>query len=180
MRDHLFVSYAWEDGALAEWLVRKLTALGYRVWCDRFKVLGGDRWPRDIDGAIKQRTFRMLALLSRHSLEKANPAKERMLGLALGRDRGESFLIPLNVDGLAPTDLGWELSDLNYIAFENWAAGLDALLTTLEKTDAPRPLIREGPAIAAETFFAQAATLDPRHCIFAYPWDAHVSSVARQ
>ena len=27
--DHLFISYAWEDGALAEWLALKLTAAGY-------------------------------------------------------------------------------------------------------------------------------------------------------
>jgi len=33
-RDHLFISYATEDGALAEWLTLKLTAAGYRVWCD--------------------------------------------------------------------------------------------------------------------------------------------------
>lgn len=63
-RDHLFISYAWEDGALAEWLARKLTAAGYRVWIDRFKMLGGERWPKDIDRAIKTRTFRMIALLS--------------------------------------------------------------------------------------------------------------------
>ena len=50
-REHLFISYAWEDGALAEWLTLKLTAEGYRVWCDRFKILGGERWPEDIDDA---------------------------------------------------------------------------------------------------------------------------------
>jgi hypothetical protein len=30
-RDHLFISYAWENGAFAEWLALKLTAEGYRV-----------------------------------------------------------------------------------------------------------------------------------------------------
>ena len=43
-RDHIFISYAWEDAALAEWLARKLMALGYAVWIDRFKLLGGDVW----------------------------------------------------------------------------------------------------------------------------------------
>jgi hypothetical protein len=74
VRDHLFISYAWEDGALAEWLTLKLTAAGYRVWCDRFKMLGGERWPEDIDDAIKTQTFRMLHLLSKHSLHKENPS----------------------------------------------------------------------------------------------------------
>jgi hypothetical protein len=50
---------------------------------DRLKLLGGERWPKDIDTAIKARTFRMVALLSRSSKDKPNPAKERQLALAL-------------------------------------------------------------------------------------------------
>src|SRR5437660_515138 len=38
----LFISYATEDAALAQWLTLKLTAAGYRVWCDRVKLLGGE------------------------------------------------------------------------------------------------------------------------------------------
>src|SRR5688572_10771137 len=137
-RDHLFVSYAWENAALADWLVRKLTALGYRVWCDRFKLLGGERWPRDIDRAIKTRTFRMLALISKFSLEKENPSKERQLALAIGKERQEDFLIPLNVDGRSATEVGWQLTDLTWVPFENWADGLTQLLGVLEKAGTPR------------------------------------------
>ena len=71
--EHLLINYATEDWALAEWLTRKLTAEGYRVWCDRFKLLGGESYPKEIDDAIKNRTFRMLSLLSRASLTKPNP-----------------------------------------------------------------------------------------------------------
>src|SRR5438045_6308152 len=46
VRDHLFISYATEDRSLAEWLTRKLTADGYRVWCDCFSLLGGESYPR--------------------------------------------------------------------------------------------------------------------------------------
>lgn len=93
-RDHLFISYATEDAALAEWLTLKLTAGGYRVWCDRVKLLGGESYPRNIDAAIEKRTFRMLALISRSSKSKDNPVKERTKALALGRQRKEDFLIP--------------------------------------------------------------------------------------
>lgn len=51
-RDHVFISYASEDAALAEWLARKLTAAGYGVWMDRLKLLGGDDCARDIDKAV--------------------------------------------------------------------------------------------------------------------------------
>ena len=66
--NHLFISYATEDGDLAEWLTLRLTTEGYKVWCDRVKLLGGESYPRDIDKAIKTQTFRMLALISKNSL----------------------------------------------------------------------------------------------------------------
>lgn len=83
MRDHLFLSYATEDWPLAEWLTRRLTAEGYRVWCDRFKLLGGESYPKDIDIALEHETFRVLALLSRSSLHKDNPRRERTKALNL-------------------------------------------------------------------------------------------------
>ena len=56
-QDHLFISYASENGILAEWLTLRLTAEGYKVWCDRTKLLGGESYPLDIDKAIKESTF---------------------------------------------------------------------------------------------------------------------------
>lgn len=158
-RDHLFISYAWEDGALAEWLALKLTAEGYRVWCDRFQLLGGERWPNDIDFAIKHRTFRVLHLLSHHSLNKENPSKERQLALTLSKERNEGFLIPLNLDRIKPSDLPWQLTDINFIPFHNWADGLKQLLKKLDSCQAPRPTGIEGRRIAAETFLPSDALL---------------------
>jgi hypothetical protein len=155
-QDHLFISYAWENCALADWLVRQLTAHGYRVWCDRFQMLGGEPFPKIIDEAIKTRTFRLIALLSRHSLQKPSPRKERTLALSLGREWGIDFMIPLNVDRLKPSQLPWDYSDLTYIAFEDWGAGLDQLLRALVKAGAPRPITEDaGRRIAAETFLPQ-------------------------
>jgi hypothetical protein len=155
-QDHLFISYAWENCGLADWLVRQLTAHGYRVWCDRFQMLGGEPFPQVIDEAIKTRTFRLVALLSRHSLQKPSPRKERTLALSLSREWGIDFMIPLNVDGLKPSQLPWDYSDLTYISFEDWAAGLDQLLRALVKASAPRPLPEdEGRRFAADTFLPQ-------------------------
>jgi hypothetical protein len=158
-RDHLFISYAWEDGALAEWLTLKLTAAGYRVWCDRFKMLGGECWPEDIDVAIKTQTFRMLHLLSKHSLHKDMPSKERQLGFTLSKERKEDFLIPLNVDGIRPSELPWQMSDINFIGFQNWGDGLRQLLKKLASIDAPKPLAEEGGRVAAETFLPVGAVV---------------------
>jgi hypothetical protein len=151
-RDHLFISYASEDGDLAEWLTLKLTSEGYAVWCDRFKLLGGESYPKNIDDAIKNHTFRVLSLLSRHSLSKPNPLKERTLALNIARSRNEDFLIPLNVDALRPTELDWMTSDLTFIPFyKSWATGLKKLLKKLSSINAPRPL-RNGKEIAAGVY----------------------------
>ena len=149
---HLFVSYASEDKALARWLTLKLTTEGYRVWCDEFKLLGGESYPKDIDEAIKNKTFRVLALLSRHSIKKPNPTAERTTALNIGRERNTDFLIPLNVDGLKPTEIDWMSAPLTFIPFNtSWAQGMAQLLKKLRSVNAPRSLA-EGKAIAADTY----------------------------
>lgn len=150
VREHLFINYATENGALAEWLTLKLTALGYRVWCDKIKLLGGESYPQDIDLAIQEQTFRFIALLSRDSLRKPNPLKERTAALNVARERKQpDFVIPLNLDGLAPTELGWQMSDVTFIPFAKWDTGLALLLKKLESIGAPRPLMDSGASIAA-------------------------------
>jgi len=156
-RNHLFVSYATEDGALAEWLTLRLTAEGYRVWCDRFKILGGENWPDDVDAAIRNDTFRMLHLVSKHSLHKPNPKKERELALQLERDRKVEILIPLNVDDTKPSELPWRIVDVAYIPFQNWATGLAKLLKKLDSVKAPRPLAANGRQIAGSAYLTHSA-----------------------
>ena len=135
-----------------EWLALRLTAEGYRVWCDRLKLLGGESYPRDIDAAIKWRTFRFLTVLSRYSIDKTNPVRERTLALNLGGKWNENFVVPINLDGISPTDLNWMVSDLTFIPFHlGWADGLKQLLKLLEESNAPREL-PDGRSIAASWF----------------------------
>ncbi len=146
---HLFISYADEDSALAGWLARKLSAYGYAVWYDRMKMLGGEPWPQTIDEAIKDRTFRMLALMSAHSVHKPNPSKERTLALKIAKQRGiADFLITLKVDD---AELDWLTTDISYVPFNRgWAPGFRKLLEKLKSIDAPKTL-PNGPALAAST-----------------------------
>ncbi len=166
-RDHLFINYATEDEALAKWLALRLTVEGYRVWISCFKLLGGEPYPKEIDTAIKDRTFRFLALLSRRSLNKPNPRKERTLALKLGEQRGEDdFVIPLNVDGLSPTELGWMTTELTFIPFNSsWAAGLKQLLKKLDLLGAPR-LVPNGGAIAASKYLPDNVVLETSETLY--------------
>jgi hypothetical protein len=153
-RDHLFISYATEDLPFVEWLTLRLTAEGYKVWCDRIKLLGGESYPKDIDAGIKWRTFLFLAVLSHHSIKKPNPLKERTMALNLARQRNENFVVPINLDGISPTDLDWMVSDLTFISFHlGWADGLKQLLKLLEVSNAPHEL-DNGRSVASSWFEA--------------------------
>lgn len=146
---HLFISYADEDVVLAKLLARKLASFGYAVWFDQLKMLGGEPWPQTIDDAIKNRTFRMLALMSAHSVHKPNPTKERTLALRIAKQRNiPDFLITLKLDKV---ELDWLTTDISYIAFDrSWANGLRQLIKKLDSISAPKTLTN-GAAIAAST-----------------------------
>ena len=138
-KENLFISYATEDHALADWLALKLTSEGYMVWYDRIKLLGGESYPRDITSAISNRTFRFLFLLSRSSIKKENPLKELTLATNISRESKTDFVIPLKVDDLKPSELNFLASDIVYIPFNRgWYDGLALLLDKLEKIKAPK------------------------------------------
>ena len=162
-RKHIFISYATEQAALCDWLARRLAAYGYHVWYDRLKLLGGEHWPRDIDFAIDERTFRMLALLSRESIKKTSPTGEWLKALAVGkRLKIDDFLITLNTDGLTPEEIPWNLQAINYIDFSSgWASGLASLLRKLESIQTPRTL-HNGRELAIDSMAPHSAvTLVP-------------------
>jgi hypothetical protein len=151
-RTHLFISYAVEDSALAGWLARKLSLAGYAVWFDRMKLLGGEPWPQDIDVAIKERSFRMLAILSANSIKKPNPSKERALALQISKEENfPDFLIPLKADSVK---LDWLMTDLSYLPYNRgWAEGWRQLLKKLVSINAPKT-IPAGSHLAAKSFDA--------------------------
>jgi hypothetical protein len=149
-RTHVFISYAAEDVVFATWLSRKLASVGYAVWFDRLRMLGGEPWPQTIDEAIKSKSFRVLGLLSKHSISKPNPVKERTMALEVGKRQGISdFLVTLRLD---ETLLDWQTVDISYISFNpSWAQGFRDLLDKLDSIRAPRPLA-DGAERAALTF----------------------------
>ena len=74
----------------------------------------------------------------KNSIQKVNPVKERTAALAIARERKENFVIPLNLDGLGASELGWMQSDLTYIPFGDWKQGFTQLLKNLETAGAPK------------------------------------------
>lgn len=152
-QDYLFLSFAPNDRIFAEWLARKLTAEGYRVWCESYKLLGGERYPNDINAAIKDETFRMLAIYSNGSLSNAEVMRQRATAFNIAEEHKIDFVIPISLTHLEHSLLDKETSALKFIPFtDNWAKGLEQLLKKLVSIDTPQPLAN-GKSAAAGVFF---------------------------
>jgi hypothetical protein len=163
---HLFISYAVEDVALARWLAQKLAARGHPVWFDKMKPLGGEPWPHAIDDAIKHRTFRMLALVSKDSMRKKRPLAEWTLAQRIARQRNvPDFLIPLHVDESEPERLAAVAPPIPFS--QGWASGWKTLLKKLDSIQAPRSL-SNGTNLAASCFpRGEDLTKDASELLFA-------------
>ena len=163
-RTRLFISYAWENAPVAEWLARKLMCCGYSIWIDRLFLRGGCTWPEDIDDAIKNKSFRMIHLLSKYSLAKPNPSKERQLGFSISK-RCPGFLIPLNID-VPSEELPWQLTDVQYIPFRDWREGFKQLILALEDAHCPKEFLQNGIEEAIRTYFPVDVIIDKPEPIF--------------
>jgi TIR domain len=163
---HLFISYAVEDVALARWLAQKLAARGHPVWFDKMKPLGGEPWPHALDDAIKHRTFRMLALVSKDSMRKKRPLAEWTLAQRIARQRKVAdFLIPLHVDDSEPERLAATAPPIPFSS--GWASGWKALVKKLDLIKAPRSL-PNGAQLAASCFpRGEDLTKDSSELLFA-------------
>lgn len=105
-------------------------------------------WPQTIDDALN-RSGRLLALMSAHSVEKDLPVSERTKGLSIGRERKiPDFVIPLRLD---PSKWDWTLHNHTGIPFDDgWAVGWKQLLKKLDQIQFPRTL-SDGAVLARQS-----------------------------
>lgn len=165
-RKHLFISYAPENLVLADWLAKRLTAEGYLIWCEHLKLLGGEKFPDDIEKAIKNQAFCIVALYSQPSLTKPDLILQRNIALSLIQERQEDFLIPIDVDGIDKTKLDSKTQLLKFIKFQNnWADGLKNLLHKLENIKCPK-LLPDGEKVPLSAFLYQDAIIDKTESVY--------------
>ena len=150
-REHLFISYAWEDAPIAQWVSRKLISCGYKVWRDNLALYGGCLWSDKIEDAIKNKAFRMIHILSRKSITKINPKNELQVGYLMSQTIPD-FLIPLNTEGIPPIELPWQMPNIQFIDFQDWRKGFSGLLKALEIGKCPRFDVEQGVREAIESY----------------------------
>ncbi len=138
-RAALFISHANpEDNAFTIWLGAKLSALGYEVWADVFRLKGGEDWQRELEHALRSRAYKVLLVANAKSVNKQGVRNEIQIAHEVAKlinDR--QFVIPLR---LAPYNAPFLIAHAQYIDFSaKWSEGLNNLLQALdEKYKVPR------------------------------------------
>ena len=147
-RTVVFVGHANpEDNTFAQWLSLKLASLGYQVWSDVTKLLGGEDFWRDIELVIRNGAVKYIYVLSRSSNQKLGTLQEVRVARATAKcDNLQDFVIPLRIDDLPHDEINIEIGRLNAIEFKDWAVGLKQLCGKFEADAVPR-----SPSSGAET-----------------------------
>lgn len=131
-RRSIFISHATpEDSEFTIWLGAKLAAVGYDVWADVLRLIGGDDWQRKLEGALRDRAAKVLLVANERSVAKQGVRNEIQIATDVGRKlQDPNFIIPLR---LSPFEAPFLIAHAQYIDFsQSWAEGLHELLEVLE------------------------------------------------
>jgi hypothetical protein len=116
-RPRVFISYAREDGDLADRVCRVLEASNFEPWLDKESLAGGDLWDQRIRDQLED-THYVLVLCTPALTRKTDSYVNKEIALA--RDRAlevrGNFLIPLRTADLAPEERIDELSKYQEMA----------------------------------------------------------------
>lgn len=134
-RDAIFISHANpEDNEFTVWLGARLTAAGYEVWADVFKLRGGQDWQRLLEDALRNKACKVLFVGTERSVQKQGVRNEIQIAHTVSQNIGDAeFVIPLRLtDFNAP----FLVAHAQYIDFKrSWADGLAELLATLDDAE---------------------------------------------
>lgn len=138
-RQSIFISHATpEDNGFVRWLGARLELAGFSVWHDLGRLKGGDYFWDKIEGAIRNETFRFLAVVSTVAVDKQGVKDEWALAQTIEKSM-PGFVIPLRLDKHDFSLLPIGIHRKNVIDFANgWHAGLAALLDTLTEANSPK------------------------------------------
>jgi hypothetical protein len=143
----IFISHATpQDNDVVRWLGARLEVAGYEVWFDLERLKGGDIFWDKIERAIREESFRMLAIVSDIAIQKPNVQNEWEAGLVVEKSV-PGFVIPITIGGFNFDNLPIRFVRKNAIDFTpGWHQGLLKLLDTLEDAKAPRSQVDPGNA----------------------------------
>jgi hypothetical protein len=140
-RNLVLVSHANpEDNEFTRWLVTQLTMLGYEVWSDLTKLVGGTYFWTSIEDAIRNHAAKVVIVVSRDAQQKAGVLDEINCALSVERkERIGEFVIPIKIDELPFDEVIANLARKMILDFtKGWIEGLAQLHEALTAADVPR------------------------------------------
>jgi hypothetical protein len=147
-REAIFISHATpEDNDFVRWLGSKLELAGYKVWHDLARLKGGDYFWDKIDAAIRNESFRFVAVVSKVAIGKPGVKDEWAVAGTIEKTLS-GFVIPVRIDDIPYSDVPISLHRKNLIDFtRGWHKGLVDLIDTLAEAGAPK-VAHSDPALA--------------------------------
>lgn len=138
-RESIFISHATpEDNGFVRWLGARLELAGFSVWHDLGRLKGGDHFWDKIERAIRNESFRFLAVVSTVAVDKQGVKDEWAVAQTIEKSL-PGFVIPLRLDHYDFSLLPIGIHRKNVIDFANgWHKGLAALLDTLTEANTPK------------------------------------------
>lgn len=138
-RDTIFISHATpQDNEFSIWLASRLEMLGYKVWLDKNRLLGGERFWNTIQKGINS-ACKVLLVYSKNIVDIEGNLKQGIEDeISYAKDQAyqdklKDFIIPLHIDN-AGYGLVIGMPNINHIPFNgDWAEGLRILLKKLNE-----------------------------------------------
>lgn len=155
----VFISHANpEQNDFARWLSAQLANVGYEVWSDVTKLIGGEVFWDNIEDAIRNHAAKVLVAVSRQANAKQGVLDEVNLAVTIERnEKIPQFVVPLRADDI---DFGdFRANVLRKIAIDftaSWAEGFAAVLKVLERDNVPK-----GSALSSDVAKLCTEKLDP-------------------
>jgi hypothetical protein len=142
-RKVVFISHANpEANAITAWYGARLTAMGYEVWTDLTRLLGGEEMWLDIDEVLRWNARKVIALLSRDAVTPSKDGVRAELDRAhiYRRKLGDRrFIVPILVDDVAYDQLPPTIGNRTVIrGTNNHAAALARVIQIFEEDNVPR------------------------------------------
>ncbi|MFN7942872.1 MAG: toll/interleukin-1 receptor domain-containing protein [Thermoanaerobaculia bacterium] len=138
-RDTVLISHANpEDNVFTEWLAFQLMQLGYKVWCDLLKLLGGEDFWRDIEEVIRRDAAKVVFVASKSCTKDGSMQELALAKKVAKQEMLRDFVIPAHIGDIPYSQLPIELTRLNAVPFEGgWLDGLRRLVQKLQEENVP-------------------------------------------
>jgi hypothetical protein len=154
--DHAIVDHVDADAALAQWITRRLTLLGYSIWCRGLAPLAGSHLLNTIRTLLRQRAFIYLPVLSTSSTTDTDYTSRLLFANSLSTEHSHPFVLPLFHSHFPKDRLDSETRQLQAAIFtDNWATGMRSVEKALDAAHCPRsqglsnlPYLPESPILA--------------------------------